>query len=506
MECGDYARACAARRREPSRAAGYHRPVRSVPIILIALALAVPAPAFAQNLPDLGESAQAEFSPLAERKMGDSIMREIRRDPAYIDDPEVREYVRKVGHRLVAANPEANGIDFDFFAVRDPTINAFALPGGYIGVHSGLLTSALVESEFASVLAHEIAHVTQRHIARQLQGQSQIGALSMVGMALAMLAARSNPQVAQAAVVAGTAAPVALFLNYSREFEREADRMGYLTLRAAGYDVHAMPAFFERLQRSTRLYENNAPGYLRTHPLTTERIADMENRVQDAPAVKQRPDGRDFEIVRAKLRAQQGDARDAAAFFRDALQDGRYADRGAARYGYIVALLRARELDTARAQLAELRKGEGHPMFDTLAAEVQLAGGEPAAAVQTLERSIKASPHNVPLRLAYAEALQRAGEYRKSVDVLRELRADRPGDLRVYELLAKSHAGLGERVEQHRALAELYYLQGSLPGAIEQLQFAQAAKDADFYTLSAVDARLRQLRAEQLQEVKDRRR
>src|SRR5690606_37534295 len=134
-------------------------------------------------------------------------------------------------------------------------------------------------------------------------------------------------------------APIATFLNYSREFEREADRLGYQILRAAKYDVHAMPTFFERLQRSTRLYENNAPGYLRTHPLTTERIADMQHRTREAGPTRLQPDSRDFQIVRAKLRAGQGDAHEAAAFFRDALADRRYADRSAARYGYVVALL-----------------------------------------------------------------------------------------------------------------------------------------------------------------------
>lgn len=474
---------------------------------LLAAALILQGPAFAQNLPDLGESSQAEFSPQVERKYGDSIMREIRRDPAYIDDPEITEYVRQVGYKLAAATPDAAGIDFDFFAVSEPTINAFALPGGYIGVHSGLLTAAMVESEFASVLAHEIAHVTQRHIARQLQSQTQIGALSIVGMVLAMLAASSSDQAAQAAMMAGTAAPVAAFLNYSREFEREADRVGFQILQAAGYDVHAMPTFFERLQRSTRLYENNAPGYLRTHPLTTERIADMQNRTLEAPMRKLRPEGRDFQVVRAKLRAGQGDARGAVNFFRDALKERRYADEAATRYGYIVALLRAGDTEAASKEMKQLRaSGVQHPMFDTLAAQISLARNEPDAAVQLLQQSVQRYRHDVAVRLAYAEALQRTGKHREAIEVLQQLRSERPREPRLYAFIAQNHAALGERVEQHRALAEHYYLQGSLSGAIEQLQLAQAARDADFYTLSAVDARLRQLRAEQLQEMKDRRR
>lgn len=475
--------------------------------LLLSAALALPLPVHAQNLPDLGESSQAEFSPHAERDLGQSIMAEIRRDPAYIDDLEVAEYVRYIGQRLAAATPETAGIDFHFFAVRDPHINAFALPGGYIGVHSGLLIAAMTESEFASVLAHEIAHVSQRHIARQLQAQSQIGALSMVGMVLAMLAASSNPQVAQAAAVAGSAAPIAAFLNYSREFEREADRVGYQILRAAKYDVYAMPSFFERLQRSTRLYENNAPGYLRTHPLTTERIADMHNRTQEAGAIRLQPDSRDFQIVRAKLRAQQGDAREAAQFFREALADRRYADRDAARYGYIVALLRMGDAATARKQWQELHQSaESHPMYETVGGQVYLATDEPQKAVEVLQRAVRKHPHSDVVRFAYAEVLQRTGKHEQAVTVLSELRNQRPSEPRFYQMLAKSYAGLGQQVEQHRALAEYYYLNGSLPGAIQQLQLAQSARDADFYTLSAVDARLRQLRAEQLQAMKDRQR
>jgi len=481
--------------------------VRSILCLLLSTALVWPVPALPQNLPDLGESSQADFSPYAERQLGEKIMADIRRDPAYIDDPEITEYVRKVGQRLAAATSETAGIDFEFFVVRDPQINAFALPGGYIGVHSGLITAAMTESELASVLSHEIAHVTQRHIARQLQNQSQIGALSMVGLVLAMLAAKSNPQVAQAAAMAGSAAPVAAFLNYSREFEREADRVGYQILRAAGYDVQAMPAFFERLQRNTRLYENNAPGYLRTHPLTSERIADMQNRAQEAGGLKLQPDSREFHLVRAKLRAQQGDAADAAAFFKEALREGRYADEGAARYGYVVALMRMRDLDNARKEWQRLRERGGmHPMYDTLGAQLHFAAGEPAAAVDVLRQSLKRFPYSDTLRLAYAEALQQAGQHRDALEVLQALRRERPGEARLYQMLAKSYASLGQRTEQHRALAEFYYLQGSLPGAIEQLQLAQAAKDADFYTLSAVDARLRELRAKQLQEMQARER
>lgn len=473
------------------------------------LALALPLSttnAQTQNLPDLGESAQADFSPQAERRMGESIMSNIRRDPAYVEDPQIVEFVNKVGQRLVAASPEAAGMHFEFFVVRDPTINAFALPGGYIGVQTGLLAAAQTESEFASVLAHEIAHVTQHHIARQLQSQNQLSTVSIVGMVLALLAARSNSQIAQAAIVTGSAVPAASFLNYSRDFEREADRVGFQTLLNSGYDPHGMPAFFERMERDTRLYENNAPGYLRTHPLTSERIADMQNRAQDAP-LKQRPDAPDFQLVRADLRAQRGTPEEARNYFHDALSEGRYHDEGSARYGYATALLRAHKAKDADSQLAQARKLIGpHPMFDALAARIKVEQGNRDGALAILAQSAKTYPDDIAVRLDYAKGLQEAGRNAETLKVLGQLDSDHAKDPRVYELKAHAYSGLGKRVEQHRALAEAYYLQGSLPGAVQQLRLAQSAQDADFYTMSAVDARLRELEAEQRQELKDKRR
>lgn len=468
------------------------------------LAFLMPFPAFGQNLPDLGESAQADFSPQQERRYGEAIMRKIRQDPAYIDDREISNYIDRTGHRLVAAAPEAAGQDFEFFGVRDSSVNAFALPGGYIGVHSGLLLTAQTESEFASVLAHEISHVTQRHIARQLQTQNQLSKLSMVGLVLAILAARSNPQVAQAAAVTGSAVPAATFLNYSRDYEREADRSGFQILQAGGFDVHGMPDFFARLQKATRLYENNAPGYLRTHPLDTERIADMQNRAQEVRS-KSLVDSLDFYLVRAALRAAQGSAEDAKAFYANAIREGRFSNEAATRYGYAQALLRVRDFKAAETQLDQARKLAGtQPMFETLAARIESDAGNRAAAVEILTRAAKRFTDDYPLQVAYAEAVLNAGRASDALEALNEIRARRPRDASLYTLKARIHSALGQHVEEHRALAEYYYLQGSLPGAIQQLRLAQNAPGGDFYNLSAVDARMRELQAERLEELKDR--
>jgi beta-barrel assembly-enhancing protease len=478
--------------------------VHRVRWFLLLLLLAPSFSARTQNLPDLGDSSQSEITPQIERRIGESIMREIRRDPAYVDDPEIKDYVESMGYRLVAASGETRQ-EFDFFVVRDKTVNAFAMPGGFIGVHTGLLLAAQTESEFASVIGHEIAHVLQRHMARQYDAQSKVSKMSLLAMALALLAARSNPQVAQAAIVAGQAAPAAVYLNHSRDFEREADRVGYQLLEGAGFDTAGMPGFFERLQKATRLYENNAPTYLRTHPLTTERIADMQNRQATAP-YRQRPDSVEFQLVRSKVRAEDGTPQEAVSFFRRSLAERRFASEAAVHYGYAVAAARAKDWKTAEAEIAAARKlAPPQPMFETLAARIKAGAGDVDGAERILAAARAAFPDTVSVKLAHAEILQRLGRNKEAVAVLDELAKSRMREPRIYQLIAQSYAALGQRTQQHRALAEGYLLQGSLPAAIEQLQFAQAAADTDFYTLSAIDARLRELKAQQAQVLKDRR-
>ncbi|MGE5947116.1 MAG: M48 family metallopeptidase, partial [Betaproteobacteria bacterium] len=233
-------------------------------------------PSRADDLPELGDVASSELPLSAEKKIGQQIMNQIRwREPSYLDDSDIEGYLNQLGGRLAAFSTDP-GLGYQFFAIDDPSINAFAMPGGYIGVHTGLILAAQSEAELAGVLAHEIAHVTQRHIARQVFQSKRLSMASMVAMGLAILAARSSPQAASAAIAGTQAGAISAQLAFSRDFERESDRLGFETLRNAGFDVHGMSAFFERLQQSSRLYENNATAYLRTHPLSGERLSDMQ--------------------------------------------------------------------------------------------------------------------------------------------------------------------------------------------------------------------------------------
>lgn len=458
--------------------------------LLLSFALAFPAHAI--DLPDLGDVGASDFSLAQERRIGEQIIREIRwKDAAYLDDPEVEEYINRLGKRLVAAsqNPQQ---DFDFFGVKDGTLNAFALPGGYIGLHTGLILAAESESELASVIGHEIAHVTQRHIAQIVGKQSQASMLMLASLLVAVLAARSNSQVSEAAIAAGQAGAIQSQLGYTRDFEREADRVGLQTLDAAGFDVRGMPGFFERLQRASRLYENNAPAYLRTHPLTTERIADMENRAASM-RYRQVPDTPDFGFVRAKLRVQAAQPADAVREFEDRL--ARYPEDEANRYGLVRALMRSGRVDEAEAGLAILRRNAPpSPFVESLGAEIAMARRNPDAAVGILAAASKRFAASQSLRYALADAQIIAGHPAEAAAGVRQLLQVRADDVRLWQLLSRANAGLGKRTAQHRAQAEVYALQGSYPAALDQLELARKAGDADFYELSAVDARLREVK------------
>src|SRR6185436_6069748 len=221
---------------------------------------------------------------------------------SYVDDPEVSEYLAALGSRLSQASIGARQ-DFEFFAIRDPSINAFALPGGFIAVHTGLISTSETESELASVLSHEIAHVTQRHIARMLGQQQQMQMPMLAALAAAILLGRSRPDLASGAAVAAQAGAVQTQLSYSRDFEREADRLGFRALETAGFDPHAMAGFFEKMQRASRIADDGTmPGYLRTHPVTIERIADAQNRATRATrsAISMRSCARDVTPARPR--------------------------------------------------------------------------------------------------------------------------------------------------------------------------------------------------------------
>ncbi len=479
---------------------------------LLACALVFPPRAFAQmssrqmQLPDLGDAGASELPLATERRIGESIVRDIRnRDPAFLDDAEITEYLNELGAQLVAAAPGVRQ-DFEFFALRDATINAFALPGGFIGVHTGLISASDNESEVASVLAHEMAHVTQRHIARQLGLEKKMQLPMMIATAAAILFARSRPDLAGGAAMAAQGAAIQGQLAFSRDFEREADRIGFQTLAGSGFDVRAMGVFFEKMQRYTRVYDDGkVPSYLRSHPVTTERIADAEARAASMP-YRQHADAIEYHLVRAKVRAEALEPGDAVKVFSEAVKDGRFANEPGARYGLAVALLRANDPKRAETEVARLRaSGAASPMIETLAARARVALGDQAGALGLLKAALVRYPNRRSVLYAVVDSLQEQKRYDEVLAALAEPLRLYARDSRLHEARAKAYAGQGKRLLQHQALAEVYVLRGSLPAAIEQLQLAQSSGDGNFYELSVVDARLKELRSEHERDMADQR-
>lgn len=462
--------------------------------LILLFFLALPS-ALAGDLPDLGDVATAELTPAVENRIAQEIMGEIRRSPYLVDDPELSDYLNALGNRLVAASPDSRQ-PFSFFLIRDNTINAAAYLGGVVIVHTGLLTAAQSESEVASVMAHEIAHVTQRHLARMLARQQQATLPSLAALALAILAARSSPDLAQAAIATSQAAVIQTQLNFSRDAEREADRVGLQILEQARFDPRAMPSFFERMQRAARIYENNAPVYLRTHPVTFERIADVQNRVQNTP-FRQVQDSLEFHLVRAKIRTSQGDPKDLALDFETRLKEGKYPHEMALRYALVMAQMRARNFPRAEQELkALIEKFPPHPMVATLAGQLLLAQGQRAAALQHYVRALARFPEHRALAIDYTQALLEERQPDAALKVATGQLRNFPEDPKLYRLQAEAYAGMGKRLLSHQAQAEAYVRESNVAAAVEQLQLAQKAGDGDFYQLSIVEARLRELKRE----------
>lgn len=461
---------------------------------LTACAVATTPTGFAAcaELPELGEVAKTVISAQQQRRIGETIMREIRADRSLIRDVEITDYINNLGYRLVAQSA-GSGQDFEFFVLRDSTINAFALPGAFIGVHTGLILTAQSESELASVVAHEVAHVTQAHIARIIAKSEQSTVLSMAALALAMLAARSNPQIARAAVATAQATSLQSQLDYTRDHEREADRVGLAVMQQGGFDPLAMPAFFERMLKYNRLYESNAPDYLRTHPITTERISDIKNRTEDIP-FRFVNDSPEFHFVRAKLRAAEGSPREALRYFEDNLREKKYASETAHRYGLALALARNREYARAQQELAaSIKKSGMNAMAATARGDIQSAAGQSEPAAKTYREGLQRFPRHRALSYGLAEILLQTGKPREALGLVNEQLVDIPPDAQLYELKSRAHADLNQPFARHQALAEAYALRGNNGAAIEQLQLALKSSGGDFYQMSGAEARMRQL-------------
>lgn len=508
-------------------------------LLCAATALAPVSQTVAQvRMPALGDDGDEGLSVAAERRYGEQIMREVRRDPAYLDDPVLLEYVQSLWERLVASaerrgdiGPELRTqLPWELFLVRDRSVNAFALPGGYVGVHLGLVGLTSSADELASVLAHELAHVSQRHIARSVASASRQGALSLAAMLLGVIAAsRANsPDLAQAAIVGGQAAAMQGQLNFSRDMEREADRIGLSVLREAGFAPTGMARMFEKLEQASRLNDAGQYPYLRTHPLTTERVAEARSRV----GYGSEPEASGPELhamMQARARVLMDDGVDGwrraaqtpanspvwrerlAVLYAASLAHSRLQDHLAARSG-------AQALQDAVREMPGPAPGAARAAA-LLRVEIELAAGEGARALAQLpaaragqglarpERLLRARAtlRAIPERAAGADTAAAAepaarAALQESAGTLQTWLAQHRSDAAAWELLARHQDLLGARLGAARAWAETRAALGDLGAAIDLLRAARRSQSpataADFIDASVIDARLRELEAQ----------
>jgi predicted Zn-dependent protease len=447
---------------------------------------------YANELPDLGDVSATVLSPLQEQAIAEQILREVAISPEVLQDAEVSDYIKALGGKLVASGPDKRQ-KFYFFVVQDLSINAFAMPGGVIGVHTGLMLSADTESELAGVLGHEIGHVTQRHLARVLASQKYDTFKNIAGIALALLISRSNPQLASGAFTTVSALGVQSKLDYTREHEREADRIGLQILDSGGFDVRGMPSFFQIMQRGTR-FEGSAPSFLRTHPLTSERIADVTNRVESMQ-YRQVTDSIEFHLVRAKLRANNGAPESAISLFEQNIRESRYGNEAAEHYGLAVAQLRKNAFTQVEKELAWLRKNaSAHAMIDSLAARLEVARNNPQQADKQYAAGLARYPDNRALIFGYAEHYLAIKQPDKAVKLVLSKQSLYSDDAYLYDLLAKAYSMQNKSLLSHQAQSEAYYRKYDLVRAIEQMDLAAKANDGDFYQQSIVEARLKEFR------------
>jgi len=461
---------------------------------------------FPTNLPDLGDPSQAVLSGVQERKFGEAIVRQIRGSGAYLNDPEVNGYLNELGNRLVTAIPGAQ-FDFEFFAIADPSINAFALPGGFVGVNTGLILLAQTESELASVLGHEVTHVTQHHIARSIDAQKDALLAQLGALAAAVLASRSHSSssgdMASAAIASAQGFAIQSQINFTRHNEEEADRLGFERTYAAGFDPTAMGTFFQRLQKASSWFEGNSPSYFHDHPETYQRIAEAQARAFTKP-FRQVADSLDFQMVRALLKSYEATPGEAVAFFRDGIAERKYNNEIAAHYGLVASLLRAQEYKKAQAELELLDKiAPRHPMIEAMWGQVLMQSGQLKQAIARYQSALAHYPRKMQLVYDYPEALLKDNQPDKAASFLNEQLQRFPSDGPLHQLAAKAYAALGKHLLEHQHQAEFYAWLGNLKAAVIQLELAVKAGDGDFYQLSVAESRLRAVRQELTEQEKN---
>ena len=461
-------------------------------ILFCCFALGAPSNAanLAAQLPDIGDAGSTVLTPRQEKLLGQEFMRSVRQNLRLLNDPLSVAYLQNLADRLQSKTADSNQ-DITVFIVDDPTINAFAGPGGYIGIHTGLILAARTEGELASVLAHEIAHVTQRHLVRAFKASSKTNLATMGAIIAAIVLGGNNPQVGEAVIASTVAGSAQQQLTFSRNHEQEADRVGLDLLASANIDPQMMVSFFGVLQQQQRTTGSAFPEFLLTHPLTLSRIADTRNRAQQYPKYAL-ADNTPFQLIQA--RAATLAKKTGANPFSQADSD---ISKDARQYYLALAAEKSNNYPLARKHIQPLLQADARRvLYHASAANIELADNQPEKARKIMVKALDLFPGNPSLTELYAKTLLQLKQPQLAFDALKIAIRRHPDKYYLYQSYAKAASSLGKRAEAYRALAEYHVALGNLRQAIGHLTRAISAGTLDRYDQLSAEARQKELKAE----------
>jgi len=471
-----------------------------IAVLITAISLSSIAQTDLVHLPELGNSASEVLSSAEEREYAASLVRQMRAYELLVEDPLINGFFSNMGYNLVSSSDKP-GATFTFVILDQSVINAFAAPGGIVALHSGLILLAETQDEVAGVLSHEIAHVTQLHMYRAFEKGKTMNILSMLVMMGLILAAQGNGEAITGAVMGAQAAAQQAQINFTRHNEIEADRIGIRTLVASGYDPQGMPDFFEKMGHSSRANGEGPPEFLRTHPVSVNRIAETKSRIQNLPPIEA-DEGRQFYIVQARLRAllEKDPNKLIKHFETELVKEKTEAQQNGLRYGLAIAFQKNAEYDKAESLLGNLlEKAPSNLAFQLQLANLNIKRGRQQQALDTLSELYQIFPGNKAIALEYGNALlfdNDPVQAETASVVLRQQLVSQKDDPTLYALYARAANLAGDEIRSTEAIAESYYQRGGVEEAISQLDGLLKQSDLDYYQRARVSARLTELRIE----------
>ncbi len=449
-------------------------------------------------LPDIGDPSAVYVGSDEEQRLGLDIMRRLRERGLLIDDAQLNTYLASIG-QSIATYADQNGTPITFFVVRSGSINAFALPHNFIGINAGLLLATAREDELAGVVAHEIAHVSQRHIVRAIADMRRMALPMAAAMVASAALAAASKQGGQAAMMSTMAASAQHQISFTRANEQEADRVGMRLMAKAGFDPRGMSDFFAKLERHSSSLENQVPEMLLTHPRPESRIADTQDRLETPPAKRTvARDRKAYDLAKARARVlATDDVQTLIREFETTLAKGGFSNEMATRYGYGLALRQAGRYEEAQQQINRLQKNDPDRLaFRIEAAEIALAKGERESGWRQFEAARQLYPDDFALAMHYGRALATQGDPKRAVQLLQPHLPRHANDALLYETYAQAAQRAGDLAATHATMAEYHYLNGELLPAIEQLELGLRTARLAPNEEARLRARLKQIRAE----------